>query len=146
MGNVFLGELKTILVDGYTIIGDPGGIKHVANGVVHPATKETITKYHTLVDDPLLQDVRSEDMAKELGRLAKGYGDVKGIDTIRFLDHDGIQRIPKDSAVTYACIVVDYHTPKDNPNRLCITAWGNLITYPGEVTTRQADLTTSTCT
>ena len=32
---------------------------------------------------------------------------------------------------------------KEDPNRVCITAGGNLISYPGELTTRTADLTTS---
>eukprot|EP00956_Cyclotella_meneghiniana_P039122 scaffold165964_cov50-Cyclotella_meneghiniana.AAC.1 len=33
-------------------------LDHVANGVVHPVTKETITKYEKLANDPLLSDVR----------------------------------------------------------------------------------------
>ena len=38
---------------------------------------------------------------------------------------------------------MDYKPQKDDPNRVRITAGGNLITYPGELTTRAADLTTS---
>ena len=30
--------------------------EHFANGVVHPVTKETITKYKKLIDDLLLHD------------------------------------------------------------------------------------------
>ena len=51
--------------------------------------------------------------------------------------------IPNDRAVTYANIVVDYRPQKDDPNRVRITAGGNLIIYPGELTTRTADITTS---
>ena len=79
-------------------------------------------------------------MAKELGRLDKGYGNVEGTDTIRLLDHNGIHRIPNDRTVTYARIVADYRPHKEEKNRVRITARGNLITYRGEVTTRQADL------
>ena len=57
MGNYFLKGLKTIRVNGHKINGHPDGIEHIANGVIHPVTKETITKYQKLVADPLLEDV-----------------------------------------------------------------------------------------
>ena len=82
--------------------------EHVANGVVHPVTKENITKYKNLINDTLLRDTWLEGMCKELGRLAQGYGDVKGTDTLRFMSLDEIKNIPKDRVVTYARIVVDY--------------------------------------
>jgi hypothetical protein len=46
-----------------------------ANGVVHPITKETITKYEKLANDPVMQHVWRKAMCKELGRLAQGYDD-----------------------------------------------------------------------
>ena len=45
--------------------------------------------------------------------------------------------------VTYARIVVDSRPQKDDLNRVRITVGGNLIEYPGELTTRTADLTTT---
>ena len=51
--------------------------------------------------------------------------------------------IPNDRVVTYANIVVDYRPQKDDLNHVRITAGGNLIIYPGELTTRAADKTTS---
>ena len=39
--------------------------------------------------------------------------------------------------------MVDYRPQKADPNRVRITAGGNLIIYPGELTTRTADLTTA---
>ena len=54
-----------------------------------------------------------------------------------------IKDIPKDRVVTYARIVVDYRPQKIDPNRVRVTAGGNLISYPFELTTRTADLTTS---
>ena len=59
------------------------------------------------------------------------------------MTHKEIQNIPKDETVTYARMVVNYPPQKPDPNRVCITAGGNLINYPGELTTRTADLTTS---
>ena len=83
-------------------------INKVANDVVHPTTKETITKYQKLIDEPLLRDVWMRAMWKELGRLAQGYKDTKGTDTIKFMSLDKISRIPRERTVTYARIVVDY--------------------------------------
>ena len=45
--------------------------------------------------------------------------------------------------VTYARIVVDYCPQKEDPNHVRITVGGNLIDYPGELTTLTADLTTT---
>ena len=51
--------------------------------------------------------------------------------------------IPRDRTITYTRIVVDYRPQKTDPNRVRLTAGGNLIEYPGELTTRTADLTTT---
>ena len=59
------------------------------------------------------------------------------------LTHAQIARIPLDRVITYARIVVDFCPQKEDPNRVRITAGGNLISYPGELTTRTADLTTA---
>ena len=82
-------------------------------------------------------------MCKELGRLAQGFGSTEGTDTIRFMTINEIKEIPRDKTVTYARIVVDYRPQKADPNRVRITVGGNLINYPGELTTRTADLVTS---
>jgi len=82
-------------------------------------------------------------MCKELGRLAQGYKDTKGNNTDFFMSKDEIKLIPKDRTVTYARIAVDYCPQKEDPNRVRITVGGNLIDYPGELTTRTADLTTA---
>ena len=59
------------------------------------------------------------------------------------MDHEGIKNIPKDRKVTYGRLVVDYREQKEDPNRVRLTAGGNLIWYPGKTTTKTADLTTS---
>ena len=113
------------------------------NGVVHPITKKTITKYKELAKDPELRDVWTKAMHKELGNIAQGHGETKGTDTVHFLSHEQISKIPKDRTVTYARIVVDYCPQKDDPNQVRNTMGGNLIEYPGKLTTRIADLTTT---
>jgi hypothetical protein len=47
-------------------------IEEVCNGVVHPVTKETITKYTKLMDDSNLKDLWVPAMSKELHRLTQG--------------------------------------------------------------------------
>ena len=51
--------------------------------------------------------------------------------------------IPNNRVVTYTNIVVNYRPQKDDPNCVRITAGGNLIIYPGEITKKTADKTTS---
>jgi len=81
--------------------------KHVANGVVDPATKETITKRKKIIADLLLRETWLGAICSELGRFAQGHGDVEGTNTIQFMNLDGISHIPKDRVVTYARMVVD---------------------------------------
>ena len=59
------------------------------------------------------------------------------------MSHNEIKQIPCDRTVTYARIIVDYRPQNDDPNRVHITVGRNLINYPGELTTRTADLTTA---
>eukprot|EP00804_Cyclotella_cryptica_P027479 CCRYP_007450-RA/>CCRYP_007450-RA protein AED:0.29 eAED:0.29 QI:0/0/0/1/1/1/3/0/633 len=47
-------------------------LEHMANGVVHPITQETITKYEKLANVPIMKDTWMKAMCKELGRLAQG--------------------------------------------------------------------------
>jgi hypothetical protein len=109
-------------------------------GVVHPVTGETLTKYEQLLKVPALCKIWSAAMCKELGRLANGWEGEQGTETIEFMSIDKIKVIPRDRTVTYARIVVDYRPQKKDPNRVCITVGDNLIDYPGELTTRTADL------
>jgi hypothetical protein len=54
-----------------------------------------------------------------------------------------IANILKGQTITYGRIVIDYRPQKADSNRVRINAGGNLIKdYPGELTTRTADLTT----
>ena len=48
----------------------------------------------------------------------------------------------KGKKPTYAQVVVNFRPQKADPNRVRITAGGNLIKFAGDLTTRTADLTT----
>lgn len=118
-------------------------LQEYSGGVVYPVTNETITNYKKLANAPLSKDTWTRALCKELGKIAQGYGDKKGTNTVRFLTHAKIAAIPKDRRITYARIVVDYRPQKDDPNCIRITVGGNLIEYPGDLTTRTTDLTTT---
>jgi hypothetical protein len=88
-------------------------IEEYCYGVVHPVTKETITHYRKLIKDPLLKELWLKAMSKELHRLAQGYtGVTKGTNTIFYLLHADICKIPQDRTVTYARIVIDHRPQK----------------------------------
>jgi hypothetical protein len=120
-------------------------IEHFASPLIHPVTGATITRYQKLVKDPLLRDTWTKAFGKEFGNLAQGdkHTDTQGSKSIFILSYDEIKHIPSDRVVTYANIVVDYRPQKSDPNRVRITAGGNLIDYRGELTTRTADLSTA---
>ena len=65
------------------------------------------------------------------------------MDALHVLNLEQIRNIPADRVVTYARIVLDFRPQKKDPNRVRITAGGNLIAYPDELTTRTANLTCS---
>ena len=72
---------------------DPLDLEQVANVVVHPVIKETITKYKYLIEDPITRGVQIEAMTKELGRLAQGYKKTKGTNT-----YSGIYELKRNCA------------------------------------------------
>jgi hypothetical protein len=107
-------------------------------------TKETITKYTNLMNNPVLSPLWVPTMSKELHRLAQGKeGTIVATNTIFFPSHDKIRHIPRDRIITYACIVIKHRPQKDDPNPVCITVGGNLINYPYKLTTQTADMVSS---
>jgi hypothetical protein len=123
----------------------PWTCEHFCASVIHPVTGESIAKYNKLQADPLLRDIWARAFGKEFGNLAQGdtVTNTPGTNSIYVLGHEAIRNIPRDRTVTYTRIVVDYRPQKADPNRVRLTAGGNLIEYPGELTTRTADLTTT---
>ena len=118
---------------------------HYAMPMVHPVTDETITSYKKLMKDPVTQETWMAAFGNDFGGMAQGdnkTGQV-GTNAMFVMDPKDIPNIPADRLVTYANVVVDYRPQKEDPNRIRITAGGNLINYPVEVTTQTADITTS---
>ena len=62
IGKLFLQDMKrTVKVNDSTLVPE-----EAANGVVHPVTKETITKYKKLIDDPLMKLCGQKQCARNL--------------------------------------------------------------------------------
>ena len=101
--------------------------------VIHTRTGELITSYKKLSKDPELREVWEIGFGKEWGSLSQGdmITGAKVIDTFKILRPEQVLLIPNDRVVTYANIVVDHRPQKYDPNRVRITAGGNLIIYPG---------------
>jgi hypothetical protein len=90
-------------------------IKEVCNIVVHPITKETITKYTKLMNDPVFKPLWVPAISKELHALAQGKQSITvATNTTFFLSHNKIRRIPKDRTIAYVRIVIDHWPQKDD--------------------------------
>jgi hypothetical protein len=79
----------------------------------------------------------------KIGRLAQGLGPNShmphGTDTIYFIP---FRQIPKDRKATYIRVVCTNRPKKPEPQRIRWTAGGNLVDYPGDVSTKTANITT----
>jgi hypothetical protein len=86
--------------------------------------------------------------SKEWGRLFQGYKStdpqhtINGTDTCQLIHPS---EIPEGKKATYIRIVADYREHKADPYRVRCTVGGNLIDFPGDKSTRSADLVTVKC-
>ena len=115
---------------------------HMVNSIVDPDTGKPL-EYRHLINHKR-DDIRAtwnRSGANEFGRLAQGVGGrIEGTNTIFFIHPS---KIPKTRTATYARFVCDYRPQKTEKERTRITVGGNLINYPGDVSTRTADITTA---
>jgi hypothetical protein len=113
--------------------------------MVHSVTGEHITSYRKLMKDPATSEVWMTAFGKDFGGMCQGdkKTGTKGTDAIFVMEPQDVPNIPKDQPPTYAKVVVAYRPQKDDPHCIRITAGGNKIFYPGELTTRTADMTTA---
>jgi hypothetical protein len=96
--------------------------------------------YRELLRDPLTKHNWELSAANEFGRLAQGVGGrIKGTDTIKFIPHAAM---PNYRTATYPRFVCEHRPQKTEVNRTRLTLGGNLIKYPGDVSTKTAELET----
>jgi hypothetical protein len=113
----------------------------MANSVINEDTGASLEYRHLIQDDSTFP-VWNKAAANEFGRLAQGFGGrLEGSNTIFFIPH---QAVPKGKIITYGRFVVDIRPNKSETHRVRLTVGGNLIQYPGDVSTLSADITTST--
>jgi hypothetical protein len=114
----------------------------MANAVINKDT-DAILEYRHLIQDEATFTVWNKSTANEFGRLSQGVGVIiEGYSTICFIPR---QALPKGNIVTYGRFVVDIRPNKTETHRVRLTVGGNLIQYPGDVSTHSADLATSKC-
>jgi hypothetical protein len=110
-----------------------------ANAVLHPVTGKAM-EYRKLITDPVTKNAWLILAANEYGRLMQGGGGrVKGTDTMHFIKRSDI---PSGRTSTYPRFVCEERPQKKEVNRTRLTLGGNLIDYPGDVSTRTAEMDT----
>jgi hypothetical protein len=123
----------------------PQNFEHYAMPMIHPVTGEIISSYKRLMNDPATAEVWMMAFGKDFGGMSQGDNKMgqKGTNAMFIMLPSDVPNIPKDRVITYARVVIDHHPQKADPNRIRITAGGNLINYPGKLTTRMADIMTA---
>jgi hypothetical protein len=118
----------------------PHGFAYTA---IHPDTGESV-EYDALLRSSAGQ-AWERGCADEFGRLAQGNTDnpsINGTNTFFFIRHN---QVPTGVIPTYCKIVVADKPNKEIQQRVRLTVGGDRIDYPGDKSTKTADLTTAKC-
>jgi hypothetical protein len=117
--------------------------KHLVMPMIHPTTGESISSYKGLMNDPATAEVWMTAFEKDFCGMSQGDNNTgqKGTNGMFGMLPSDIPNIPKDKVMTYARVVVNHCPQKEDLNRIQITVGGNLINYPGKLTTQMADIT-----
>jgi hypothetical protein len=111
----------------------------MADAVINQDTGASL-EYRHLIQDEATFPVWNKAAENEFRCLAQGVGGrIEGSNTIFFIPR---QAVPKEKIVIYGWFVVDICPNKTETHRARLTVGGNLIQYPGDVSTRSSDLTT----
>jgi hypothetical protein len=130
----------------FAVTHGPTKFDHNANPMVHPVTGETISSYKKLMNDPARAEVWQSAFGKDFGGMAQGDNKTgqKGTNAMFVMTHDEIAQVLHAGKVfTYANPVVDHRPQKEDPNKIQITAGGNLINYEDKLSVRTADINTA---
>jgi hypothetical protein len=114
--------------------------------MVHPVIGETISSYKKLMNDPATTEVWQTAFGKNFGGMAQGDNKTgqKGTDAMFVMTHDDINHALKaGKKFTYCNPAVDHRPQKEDPNRIRLTAGGNLIQCDEELPVPTAGLETA---
>jgi hypothetical protein len=108
--------------------------------MVHPTTGEMISSCKQLMHDPDTAKIWQTAFGKNFGGMAQGDKKTgqKGTNSIFVMTHNDIKLNPCTQTIKYTHVIVNFHPQKANLHRIRITAGGNLINYPGELSTHTA--------
>jgi hypothetical protein len=123
-------------------LNTPTTIHQWANAIIDPDTGASM-EYRHLIKDPKHTTGWTCSFTSELGLLTQGIGGCEtGTNTVFFIPHN---KVPPNRRkdVTYGRICINYRSHKQEPNRTRLTVRGNLIDFPGDVSTPTADTTTA---
>ena len=107
--------------------------KHLQAQLLQDKIKLLITasgKKHTI--DSLLQidpHTQGSALSNEVGRLAQGYQNIKGNNTLCFIPK---KLVPQNLNVAYANMVCDYRPNKKEKHRVRLTVGGDVLNYFGD--------------
>jgi hypothetical protein len=123
----------------------PFDLAHNAMPMIHPITGANIRSYHKLMNDPATAEIWMTAFGKDFGRMSQGNNKTgqKGTNAMFVMSPSDTPLIPKDHIITNARVVVNHRPQKEDPNRIRITAGGNLINYPSKLATRHTNITTA---
>jgi hypothetical protein len=111
-----------------------------ANAIFDHKSGKSLEYGHLLKLDKY-KAIWTKSFTNELGRLARGVADQdKGTNTIFFICNN---QVPRGHTVTYGRIVCKLRPHKSKVHRTRLTVGGNLIDYPGNISTKTAGLTTA---
>ncbi len=112
---------------------------HFALPMVHPTTRDTISSYKRLMNDPETANVWQTAFGKNFGGMAQGDDKTgqKGTNSVFVMTRKEIDSAKAAGHTwTFARIVVDYQPQKEDPNRIRIPVGGSLIIYKGNTLTQ----------
>ena len=111
--------------------------QHQENVVIDPTTGASLYYMH-LIKGPT-KAIRGNSFASEIVRLAQGVGTRMpyGTNTIFFIPKE---KLLAGRKVTYGRTMAEIRPQKAETHRTRLTVGGNLINFPGDVTTPTADL------
>ncbi len=124
----------------------PSHTEHFALPMVHPVTGETISGYKKIINDPATAEIWQMAFIKDFGGMVQGDNKTgqKETNAILVMMHDEIRHVLRQNKkFTYGNLVVDYRLQKEDPNRIQITARGNLVTYESSPSVCIGDLDTA---
>jgi hypothetical protein len=114
--------------------------------MVHPVMGETISSYKKLMNNPATAEIWQTVLGKDFRGMAQGCNKTgqKYTNGMFVMTRNEIAHaLAASTKFTYANCVVDYQPHKEDPNRIWITAGGNLIQWDSELSVRTADINTA---